>query len=236
MNEIQILRELQKADLEEMRAEKELKDLPEAAQILECRAKRKELKAKQDQAIKLSDDAEQKMKKLDEEENQVLKKIADLQKTIDTTSDYRVIRSATRDMEGQIKRQGGIDQEQSALVERQIKIDHLANQIADMLHELDHKEAHLTKDFKEKGGALKKIIDESSARHDELIAQLDRELAERYEKIAAEKGGMAVAELKNGHCSACGTAFLEGQLGKLKDGPALTECPSCHRLFIARDE
>ena len=50
---------LKEAEL--LRAKKELDQIPEAAQIVECRAKRKELKAKQDQVIELTDEVSEKL-------------------------------------------------------------------------------------------------------------------------------------------------------------------------------
>ena len=56
MTEVETLLALQKIDTACMRLQRELEKLPELTQIMQCRTKRKEIKAKQDQVIELSDD------------------------------------------------------------------------------------------------------------------------------------------------------------------------------------
>ena len=236
MSKLETLIKLQTCDTERLRAERELKELLEAAKILECRAKRKELKGKQDQVVELSDEVAEKLAKLQREEEQVIEKINTLQAKLDSTSDYRVTQQVTRDMEGQVKRQGGIADEQNALLERQIKIDNLADQLHGMLAQVDHEEEHLTADFKEKGGALKRRMTELAAERKGYLAELEQSVAARYERLVAEKGGIAVARLNGDCCTACNTTILTGQLDKLLHGPALSECPNCHRLLVVREE
>lgn len=232
MTQTQTLYQLSKLDRELVRAKKELDSIPEAAQIVECRAKRKELKAKQDQVFELTDEVNEKLAKFDKEETELIAKINELQKTLDTSTDYRVTSKVTRDMNGLVKRQGTISEETDALLERQIKIDHLAAQVSDMLQKLDHKEHHLTEDFKEKGGKAKAKIDDIQARINAAAASLPETLLTRYNKLKAEKNGIAVAYFEQTHCSACHTEFATGALSKLKGGPEVGECPNCHRIFL----
>lgn len=236
MSDISELLQLNACDTSILRLKKQIDELPEAAEITQCRNKRKELKMKQDQVFDLNDDAESKMKKLQDEEDKVLAKIADFQKTLDTNSDYRVTQKVTRDMEGQVKRQQTLEKEQNELLERQIKIDKLANGVVNMLHELDEKEDKLTEEFKKKGAEILKQIKELNELRHSLISQLDSSLAQIYEAKREEKNGMALAWFEDGHCSVCHTSFLSGDLHRLKQGPNLTECPNCQRLFIVDRE
>lgn len=234
MSEIDALVELGTIDMEAMRLKKELEELPEAAQIMECRAKRKELKAKQDQVVELTDDVESKLAKFQAEEEGIIAKLKDLQETLDTTRDYRVTQSVTRDMEGQVKRQGTIVAEMDALLERQIQVDKLYNQVSGMLHNLDHKEAELTEAFKLKGGKIKDRLDVIGKKRKELLAALPEALGRKYEKLRAEKGGIGLAFLDGHTCSVCRSEILEGNLRRLQAGPELAECPNCHRLFVVK--
>lgn len=232
MRQTEVLRQLSTCDTELLRTAKHLEGLPERDGIMECRAKRKELKAKQDQVVELTDDVDAKLAKLSEEETRIIEKLKDLQATLDATSDYRVTSSVTRDMEGLVKRQGTLAQEQDELLERQIKIDNLAAQVSGMLAQVDHREHHLTEDFKAKGGEIRARQEQLNAERVQLTAQLDEAVLARYERLRAEKGGMGVAFLEDGHCSVCRAELQTGQLQKLLAGPELTECPNCHRLFV----
>ena len=236
MSDMETLVKLANCDMEAMRAQKELDELPEAAQIMECRAKRKELKAKQDQVVELTDEVERQLAKFQEEEERIVEKLKDLQETLDTSHDYRVTQQVTRDMEGQVKRQGTLVAEMDKLLERQIKVDKLYSQVAGMLHNLDHKEEELTAAFKEKGGALKSRLDGLAFQRGKLLEALEGALARRYEKLRAEKGGIGLAFLEGNTCSVCRSEILEGNLRRLQAGPDLAECPNCHRLFVVRQD
>lgn len=232
MTESQILYQISLLDREVARAKKALENLPEAAQIVECRAKRKELKSKQDQVLELTDDVNDKLAKLGEEETELIEKLKELQKTLDTSADFRVANSITSEMETLVERQSVISEETDALLERQIKIDNLAAQVSDMLEKLDHKEHHLTEDFKEKGAELKSQIESLESRVDSAKGELSQELVQRYEKLKEQKKGLAIAYFEGGHCSACRMEFQTGALAKLKAGPEIGECPNCHRIFL----
>lgn len=232
MNDASNLYQISKLDRELVRARKELESIPEAAQIIECRNKRKELKAKQDQVVELTDDVNSRLAALEQEEASAIAKLKELQLTLDTTTDYRMTSKLTDEMDMLVKRQAEISADTDALLERQIKIDHIANQVSDMLAKLDHREEHLVADFKAKGAQLKGKIQDIEERIAAATAQLDDQLVARYAKLKAEKGGIAVAHFEQTHCSACHTEFQAGALAKLKSGPEIAECPNCHRLFI----
>lgn len=186
---------------------------------MDCRAKRKEIKGKQDQVVELLDEVEGKLAKLQAEEERVIAKIKALQEKLDTNADYRATASITRDMEGQVKRQKNIAIEQDELLERQIKVDNLAEQVAQALAKTDHAEAHHTESFKQKGGAIKAHIGELETKRAELIAQAStRPWAQRYEALRAEKNGVAVSRLEDDHCTACRSTILDGHARQVAQG------------------
>ena len=206
MSDSKVLLALQSCDTQIMRSKRELDELPEVKAIMDCRAKRKEIKGKQDQVVELLDEVEGKIAKLQAEEERVIAKINALQEKLDSNSDYRATASITRDMEGQVKHQKSIAVEQDELLD--------------------------TEHFKQKGGAIKERIAQLEAERATLIAQLDPAIAQRYEALRAEKNGIAVSELEGDHCTACRSIILDGVLAKLRKGDELAECPNCHRMMI----
>ena len=100
MSDSKVLLALQSCDTQIMRSKRELDELPEVKAIMDCRAKRKEIKVKQDQVVELLDEVEGKIAKLQAEEERVIAKINALQEKLDSNSDYRATASITRDMEG----------------------------------------------------------------------------------------------------------------------------------------
>ena len=144
MSDSKVLLDLQDCDTQIMRSKRELDELPELKAIMDCRAKRKEIKGKKDQGVELLDEVEGKLAKA-------------LQEKLDTNADYRATASITRDMEGQVKRQKNIAIEQDELLERQIKVDNLAEQVAQALAKTDHAEAHHTE---KNGVAVSRLEDD----------------------------------------------------------------------------
>lgn len=236
MSDVETLVALAKADTDRMRLDRQVAELPQAAEIMACRAKRKELKGRQDQVVELTDDADAKMSALEAEEAQVREKIDSLQETLDTSSDYRVTQSVTKELDGQKRRLTAIGKDQEELLARHAKIDELASQVQGMLDDLDRRETALTEDFKREGGELKRRLDELAGVRADLLAQLPADLASTYEKTRESKGGIALSFFEGDHCSVCRTTLPASQLASLAKGPALAECPNCHRMMIAHEE
>ena len=234
--EIEALVRIQERDTQAMRLQTELSGLPEVAQIAACRAKRKELKGKQDQVVELADDVEAKLAKLQAEEEQLVAKVRELQKKLDGTGDHRIVGSITKEMEGQVKRQAANAKEQDEILERQIKVDKLADEVARMLAQVDEREHALTHAFQDKACAIKAKMEAAAAERASFVEQVSAPLMRRYEALRAEKGGIGLATIEGDHCSACRTTFLTGQMLKLKAADGLAECPNCHRLMaVAAD-
>lgn len=230
-SEVEALLGVQERDMELMRLEARLSGLEEVAQISECRARRRELKGKQDQVTELADGVAAKLERLQEEERALSEKVAELQKKLDGTGDHRVVGSITKEMEGQTKRQGENAKEQDALLERQIEAERLDAQLSQMLARVDEREAALTESFREKGGAIKERVQAAQAARAELAAQVNAAAMARYEQLRKEKGGIGLATVEDGHCSACRTTLQTGQMARLRTASGLAECPNCHRLM-----
>ncbi len=236
MSEAQIVKQLAEADVLVLRARKAISDLPEAAEIMKCREQRRALAAKLDQVAALADDASAKTEKLHREQAQVQEKIAELQAAIDKNSDFRISESLTRDMQGQVKRQSTLEDEELALMERAQKIEDAMAQVTAAQQQVNAREAALTAAFKEKGGALQAQLTQAQATQQQLLAQLPAALAARYAQLQKEKGGLAACVLEGDTCSACRSALGSTWLKKAKEGPEVAECPSCRRIMAVRLE
>jgi predicted nucleic acid-binding Zn-ribbon protein len=88
-------------------------------------------------------------------------------------------------------------------------------------------EAH----FKSETERIEAEIAATQAKREALANSLDEEHLERYEEMAAQHHGVAVAHPEKGNCSACGMAIPAFSLkeAKTKEWP---ECESCGRLLF----
>jgi len=234
MQTAQTLLKLQDIDLDTMRARKALDELPQRIKILAIRKKRDEVTAKSAQAAELRENNDAQVTRLCEEDDQQEKRMADLDESIKSSDDYRVVTSLTRDLEGCAKRREKIAFELNGLEEKSKKIGDAEKQIADALARLEQQEAQFTKDFISEASVLKDTIQRLQTERDEIVGELDADMYRRYTDISAHKGGIAVSVFEGDHCSVCRVELPEGQVHNLLTGPVISECPHCHRIIITK--
>ena len=68
----------------------------------------------------------------------------------------------------------------------------------------------------------------------ELAGRLDPSAVDRYERLRARHGGIAVARLEGSRCSGCNLDLSTAEVGELRSVPAgeFAECPNCGRLLV----
>ncbi len=234
MQTAQALLQLQGIDLDIIRTEKALDELPQRAKIVALRERRDEVAQKGVQITEMSNANDIQADRLYEEDAQQEARIAELQESIRSTQDYRVITSLTRDLEGCTKRREKLSFELNLLEEKSQKILIVAKQVEDALKKLEQQEAQVTKDFIAEGSRLKEKIQDLRAKRDILITVLEPALYADYESVSSKKGGIAVSLFDGSHCSVCRVELPEGQVHELLTGPIISICPNCHRIIVTR--
>ena len=67
------------------------------------------------------------------------------------------------------------------------------------------------------------------------VAQVERTLVAKYEKIRKQRGGVAVAAVVNGTCKGCQMNIPPHMANLLRTGREIQTCPSCYRFIYAAD-
>lgn len=91
-------------------------------------------------------------------------------------------------------------------------------------------EAHL-EEFRQRKAALELEIEFHTRERAQLVAQLDPEAVQRYERIRERLGGTAVALVEQKACTVCHTLLTPHTLKRLQTEPVLITCESCGRLL-----
>ncbi len=91
-------------------------------------------------------------------------------------------------------------------------------------------EAHMA-DYRQRKAALETEIEVHMKERAELLAQIEHEPLERYEKLRERLGGTAVAVVEQKACSVCHTLLTPYILKRLQNEDALIACESCGRLL-----
>ncbi|MFH1313199.1 MAG: C4-type zinc ribbon domain-containing protein [Candidatus Eisenbacteria bacterium] len=88
-------------------------------------------------------------------------------------------------------------------------------------------------------GELKELTDAIKVKDDErerLVADLDKALLTRYERIRDNKNGLAVTSVENGACGGCFRRIPPQEMQNLKRDDRIITCEGCGRLIIWRWE
>lgn len=232
----QTLLELQDVDVEVLRAEKRLEELPEKKAILQTRTKIRETAALREKAELLMRKVAAELKARQDEISTHTDKIDAEQAKIMQTTDHRQIQSLTREMDGLKRRIDKLEMESLQYMERAEKAQSQLDTVDAHLAKLTAAEQELIAHFRAAGGAVQREIAELKAKRERLVAHLPGDLVERYEKTRDSKGGLGVGRLENATCTACRMALPAERVADLENGPEVGVCPQCRRLIVVRSE
>jgi predicted nucleic acid-binding Zn-ribbon protein len=93
-------------------------------------------------------------------------------------------------------------------------------------------QAKLDGDLKELTDAIKVKSEE----REQLVADLDKALLARYERIRDNKDGLAVTSVENGACGGCFRRIPPHEMQNLKRDDRIITCEGCGRIIIWRWE
>jgi predicted nucleic acid-binding Zn-ribbon protein len=75
-------------------------------------------------------------------------------------------------------------------------------------------------------------LEASRQRRDGLVSQLDPQLRSRYERIRRSKGDMAVVGIVQGSCTGCGYHLPAQRVLELQRAERIIACEGCGRLLV----
>jgi predicted nucleic acid-binding Zn-ribbon protein len=234
ISDADIILQLNDVDITLHKLTVQLESMPQRTEILSVRAKQKELDATQQHIATLRAHAEAAIAALQEQEEAAIQHRKEIQANLDESSDFKQTTALSHELELQAKRIEAIESKTLHEMEKMDKIAEVEDQAHETLQKLKAQEASAVEDFKTQGGLLQAAISKQTAVRTRLAARLPAALLTRYDKAVAAKGGIGAAHIEQGHCSACGMPYSEGQMAKLKATGELAECPHCHRLLVTK--
>lgn len=238
MQQGQALLELQATDLEILRAEKRLEEIPEKRAILDARHKIREVEALRAKAEGIAANLERGVSRNEDECAGLTAKIEDEQIKImsgDITNP-KELQHIAREMDALKRRRDKLEMEQMKLMER---VEVGRAQVAKVdaaLVQLARREEELTLAFKSKGGEMIAAIEALKARREELAAGIGPDLLGRYDTLRASRAGLGAGRLSGQSCTACRMELPAQRVQELSAGPEIGICPNCKRLLVVGGE
>lgn len=236
MHEPAALLELQGVDVELLRLDKRLEELPEKKAILATRAKMQETKTLKDKAGLLVRKLEAEVKARQDELTTLSEKIAGEQQKLMGTADHRQVQAISREMDGLKRRVDKVEMETLQFVER---VDKASAQVAAVeahIAKMASHEKSLIKEFKKVGGKIQTEITELTEKREKLASAISSELLAQYDTVREARGGIGVGKLDGESCTACRMQLPAERVRDLNNGGDVGICPQCRRLIVVRVE
>lgn len=80
---------------------------------------------------------------------------------------------------------------------------------------------------------LNKEMERLDAERQAALNPLDASLLAAYENLRQQRSGVAVAEVSEGACAACGTTLTPSQNQNARSASQIYNCPTCGRILFA---
>lgn len=103
----------------------------------------------------------------------------------------------------------------------------------DALASLQSARENQTRNLIEEQASLQKDVQKLNIERLAITESLAPELASLYEELRRQRRGVAVTDVRDNSCGACGTTLPPAQVQAARSPSKLSRCPSCGRILYA---
>ncbi len=227
--DLQKVIELQQVDLKIAELSAQIDALPAQIQTLESQLS-DFLRVHEDRKHRLA--ANQKERKELEGEVQVIRqkisKHKDQLYELKTNEQYRAM---LKEIEGE---EGNIGQIEDRILEKMLEAEDLQKLVAEAAARLEGEKARVAAETHRLESERQKDLEGReglAARREELAAALGDEVASVYERVRRGRRGQAVAEVREGMCTACNVLLRPQLYNEVRTNQAILTCDNCARIL-----
>ena len=151
---------------------------------------------------------------------------------VKTNEQYRAMLKEIEGEEGNIR---GIE---DRILERMIESEELQNQVKEAEGRLEAEKKRVAEEKAGLEAAAKASAEErdhSVKDRQELAAKLKEDVLVLYERVRKGRGGMALAEVREGKCMGCNVMLRPQLYYDVRAGEGLYECENCARILYSRE-
>jgi len=227
--DLQKVIELQQVDLRIAELSTQIDALPAQIQRLESQLS-DFLKTHEEKKLRLV--ANQKERKDLEGEVQVIRqkisKHKDQLYEVKTNEQYRAM---LKEIEGE---EGNISKIEDRILEKMLEAEDLQKCVAEAGTRLEGEKARVAAETQRLESERQKDLEERErlgARREELAAALADDIGNLYERIRRGRRGLAVAEVREGMCTACNVLLRPQLYNEVRTNEAVHTCDNCARIL-----
>lgn len=233
MKETDALVRVQQIDLALMRHKRTLSAMPQTKKLVTIRAARKKLASELSRIVGKRKDLEMDLDENMRSHLRLEEIVEEVQQKFDAgTAGYRELADLESQLTSLAKR---IEKREFQNKELTAKLDKVKAAEADvraMDERLVSEAQAQTQSFREQTADIEKDVRMLEHERAEVVKNISDDVMERYTEAAKRFDGLAVETLKGNRPSLCSVNIPPSSFGDIRRGPAITECPYCHRLLV----
>lgn len=209
-----------------------------AAQIDALPAEVQAIEAKLNEFIQAHEDRKKRLAASQKERKDLEGDIQDIKGRISKHRDqlYQVktneqYRAMLREIEGEEQK---ITSVEDKVLEKMIEAEDIQKRIVEASARLDSEQARVAAEIQSKQKLRDVDIEErerSRSRRKELIESVPAEVNDLYERIRKARQGVAIAEVREGFCSACHVSLRPQRFNEVIGNDTLMTCENCGRII-----
>ncbi len=161
---------------------------------------------------------------------QTISKHKDQLYQVKTNEQYRAM---LKEIEGE---EDNIRRIEDGILEKMIESEELQEQVKEAAGRLDAEKARVAAEkgqLEAAAKAAREQRDQSARKRQELAARLDEGILVRYERVRKGRGGLALAEVRQGKCMGCNVLLRPQLYYDVRAGEGLYECENCARILYS---
>ncbi|MDP3786275.1 MAG: C4-type zinc ribbon domain-containing protein [Candidatus Omnitrophota bacterium] len=232
--QLNILIRLQALDAQLYRLRKEREAKPKLIEELEARRNEEQAAVKGIEEKSKTNQLKRKQKEMDlQTEEESVKKLSTQLYQIKTNKEYQTMQ---HEIEGHKADNSLLEDEILAIME---EADSFSKELIKERELFAEAERRLNEDRKKIEGEIAVIDNEIAnfeSQREELTAQVDKKVLSQYEKVLANREGVALVAVKNHACQGCFINLPPQVINEIRMKDKITVCESCARiLYIEND-
>lgn len=149
---------------------------------------------------------------------------------VKTNEQYRAM---LKEIEGE---EANIRVIEDRILEKMIESEELQKQVKEAAGRLDSEKARVAQDkarLETEATACNQEREGLARERQELAAKLGGDILVHYERVRKGRGGMALAEVRNGKCMGCNVLLRPQLYYDVRAGEGLYECENCARILYS---